>query len=201
MTVLIEVEGIINSKPLGYASSDISDPDPITPNLLLMGRQDPATPQVVYSETELLSRRRWRQCRVLADQFWAKFIRDYLLSLQTRSKWQQEKEDLIVGSIATIIDPQLPRALWLVGYITAVIPGADGRMRTAQIQTAVSSHLFYAVVCWGGSIKKRDEMRLDRLVRPAGSVVGVELDSVVKVAERRTPTDGHPLHTIIMDKR
>ncbi|KAI4883525.1 hypothetical protein NFI96_005239 [Prochilodus magdalenae] len=76
-------------------------------------------------------------------------------------------------------------------------------------QTVVSSCLFYAVVCWGGSIKKRDEMRLDKLVRRAGSVVGVELDSVVKVAERRTlhkllcilDDDGHPLHTTIMDRR
>ncbi|KAI4905431.1 hypothetical protein NFI96_002240 [Prochilodus magdalenae] len=76
-------------------------------------------------------------------------------------------------------------------------------------QTVVSSCLFYAVVCWGGSIKKRDEMRLDKLVRRAGSVVGVELDSVVKVAERRSlhkllcimDDDGHPLHTIIMDRR
>ena len=30
MTVLIEVEGILNSKPLGYATSDVADPDPIT---------------------------------------------------------------------------------------------------------------------------------------------------------------------------
>ncbi|KAI4899252.1 hypothetical protein NFI96_012202, partial [Prochilodus magdalenae] len=76
-------------------------------------------------------------------------------------------------------------------------------------QTVVSSCIFYAVVCWGGSIKKRDKMCLDKLVKRAGSVVGVELDSVVKVAERRTlhkllsimDDDGHPLHTIIMDRR
>eukprot|EP00063_Salmo_salar_P073595 XP_014048430.1 PREDICTED: uncharacterized protein LOC106601054 [Salmo salar] len=37
-TVLIEVEGILNSKPLGYLSADIADPNPITPNMLLMGR-------------------------------------------------------------------------------------------------------------------------------------------------------------------
>ncbi|KAL1282342.1 hypothetical protein QQF64_001145 [Cirrhinus molitorella] len=37
-TVLVEVEGILNSKPLGYATSDVADIDPVTPNLLLMGR-------------------------------------------------------------------------------------------------------------------------------------------------------------------
>ncbi|KAI4894291.1 hypothetical protein NFI96_022477 [Prochilodus magdalenae] len=69
-----------------------------------------------------------------------------------------------------------------------------------------------SLLCCGvleGSIKKRDEMRLEKLVRRAGSVVGVELDSVVKVAERRTlhkllsimDDDGHPLYTVIMDKR
>ncbi|KAI4880336.1 hypothetical protein NFI96_004093 [Prochilodus magdalenae] len=76
-------------------------------------------------------------------------------------------------------------------------------------QTVVSSCLFYAVMCWGGSISKRDEMRRDKLVKRAGSVVGVELDSVVKVAERRTlhkllsimDDDEHPLHTIIIDTR
>lgn len=36
-TVLIEIEGILNSKPLGYVSSDVADPDPVTPNSLLMG--------------------------------------------------------------------------------------------------------------------------------------------------------------------
>ncbi|KAJ8012710.1 hypothetical protein DPEC_G00045710 [Dallia pectoralis] len=37
-TFLIEIEGILNSKPQGYSSSDIADPDTIAPNSLLMGR-------------------------------------------------------------------------------------------------------------------------------------------------------------------
>ncbi|KAI4900925.1 hypothetical protein NFI96_001829, partial [Prochilodus magdalenae] len=57
--------------------------------------------------------------------------------------------------------------------------------------------------------EKKDEMLLDKLVRPAGSVVGVKLDSVVKVAERRTlhkllsiiDEDGLPVNTSIMDER
>ena len=35
-------------------------------------------------------------------------------------------------------------------------------------------------------MKNRDAMRLDRLVRGAGSVVGRELESLISVAERRT---------------
>ncbi|XP_046549034.1 uncharacterized protein LOC124259013 [Haliotis rubra] len=45
-TVLIEIEGILNSKPLGYVPTDISDAEPVTPNVLLMGRRDPSLPQM-----------------------------------------------------------------------------------------------------------------------------------------------------------
>ncbi|XP_076736554.1 uncharacterized protein LOC143415116 isoform X1 [Maylandia zebra] len=93
-TVLIEVEGILNSKPLGYVSSDIADIDPITPNLLLMGRHDSSLPLVSYSDSDLLGRRRWRHAQILADHFWRHFIKDYLLSLQRRPKWQKENPDL-----------------------------------------------------------------------------------------------------------
>lgn len=76
-------------------------------------------------------------------------------------------------------------------------------------QSVVASVLFYAVVCWGGSSKKRDTGRLDRLVRRAGSVVGTELDSLVTVAERRTldkllsilDNTHHPLHDTFTRQR
>src|SRR4029434_5053734 len=71
-------------------------------------------------------------------------------------------------------------------------------------QSVVASVLFYAVACWGGSIKKRDAGRLDRLVRKAGAVVGTELDCLT-VAERRTLSRlltildnvHHPLHSTL----
>lgn len=31
LTTLVEVEGIMNAKPLGYLSPDVSDPTPVTP--------------------------------------------------------------------------------------------------------------------------------------------------------------------------
>ena len=76
-------------------------------------------------------------------------------------------------------------------------------------QSVVASVLFYAVVCWGGSIKKRDVGRLDRLVRKAGAVVGSELDCLTTVAESRTlcrlrtilDNVHHPLHRTLIGQR
>lgn len=133
-TVLIEVEAILNSKPLGYIPSDVSDPDPVTPNCLLMGRPDGSLPQVVYTKDELLSHRRWRHAQVLADHFWTCFIRLYLPVLQSRQKWQSSPADVTEGSVAMIVDPQLPRAMWPMGHIIKVHPSPDGHVRSADVK-------------------------------------------------------------------
>ncbi|KAL2092896.1 hypothetical protein ACEWY4_012694 [Coilia grayii] len=100
----MEVEAILNSKPLGYVPSDIRDLDPMTPNCLLMGWPD--------GSDELLSQRRWQHVQVLADHFWARFSRLYLPGLQLRQKWQSSPADVTEDSVAMIVDPQLPRAMW-----------------------------------------------------------------------------------------
>ncbi|XP_041853417.1 uncharacterized protein LOC121647785 [Melanotaenia boesemani] len=132
-TVLIEVESILNSRPLGYVSSDLADPDPVTPNYLLTGRPDSSLPPVVYPESELIGRKRWRHSQVIADHFWRHYIHHFLPTLQARQKWQTEKDDITAGTVVLIVDQQAPRALWQVGTVTSVIPGADGRVRTAVV--------------------------------------------------------------------
>lgn len=133
LTVLLEVESILNSKPLGYVSADVADVDPVTPNTLLMGRPDGSLPQVVYPETEILSRKRWRHSQVLADHFWSRFIREYLPTLQIRQKWHSATPELLDKAIVMIVDPQLPRALWPVGRVTQIHRSEDGCVRSADV--------------------------------------------------------------------
>jgi transposase InsO family protein len=131
-TILVEVEGILNSKPLGYASTDVADIDPITPNLLLMGRRDASLPQVAYAPGDM-GRRRWRHCQNMADQFWLQFTRNYLPTLQTRQKWHKASGNLEVDSVVLIVDPQLPRAQWPIGRVRKTLPGSDGCVRTVEV--------------------------------------------------------------------
>ncbi|XP_073731871.1 uncharacterized protein [Misgurnus anguillicaudatus] len=133
-TILTEAEGILNAKPLGYTSSDVADPDPITPNILLMGRHDSSLPQVLYDSSNLLGTRRWKHSQVLVDHFWARFIRYYLPNLQERQKWRKEGGEISVDQVVLIVDPQLPRACWPVGRVTKTFPGLDGRIRTVEVQ-------------------------------------------------------------------
>ncbi|KAL7849939.1 hypothetical protein SRHO_G00192880 [Serrasalmus rhombeus] len=133
LTVLLEVEAILNAKPLGYVSADIADVDPVTPNSLLMGRPDGSLLQVVYPESEILSRRRWRHSQILADHFWSRFIRDYLPSLQTRQKWHSSPPELLDNAVVMMVDPQLPRASWLIGRVTQVHRSDDGYIRSADV--------------------------------------------------------------------
>lgn len=53
-TVLAETEGILNSKPFGYVSTDDKDIDPVTTNLLLTVCHVPSLPKVVYPTDEIL---------------------------------------------------------------------------------------------------------------------------------------------------
>lgn len=142
-TVLTEVEGILNGKPLGYASSDASDPAPVTPNVLLMGRPDGSLPQVVYPESELLSRRHWKHSQVLADHFWARFIRLYVPSLQARQKWQATQADVAEECVVMITDPHLPRALWPIGKVVKAHSSSDGHIRSADVK--VKERIY---TCW-----------------------------------------------------
>ena len=76
-------------------------------------------------------------------------------------------------------------------------------------QSVVAGVLFYAVVCWGGSTKKRDAGQLERLVRKAGSVVGAELECITSVSDKRTlsklltimDNDWHPLYNTIIKRK
>jgi len=51
--------------------------------------------------------------------------------------------------------------------------------------SVVDSVIFYTVVCWGSRVKASGANRLNKLIRKAGSDLGVELEFVVVVSERR----------------
>ena len=70
----------------------------------------------------------------------------------------------------------------------------------------LASVLFYAVVCWGSCLAVEDRNRLNKLIRKAGSVIGLSQSALEDVIEQRTmrkikrivSQDDHPLHSFFI---
>ncbi|KAJ8946243.1 hypothetical protein NQ314_008931, partial [Rhamnusium bicolor] len=69
--------------------------------------------------------------------FWTRWSKEYLTSLQARSKWKDNKyPDLKVGSMVVVHDENLPPLRWSLGRIIEVHPGSDNVVRVVTVKTA-----------------------------------------------------------------
>ena len=84
VTAFAQVENLLNSRPLTYVSVNPSDPEPLTPFHLLLGRANPNLPPEIFDEGEVSSRKRWRTAQALADQSWHRWMQEYLPNFTER---------------------------------------------------------------------------------------------------------------------
>ena len=81
MTLLAEVESILNGRPLTRCSTDPRNLDSLTPNHLLLLKDQPSLPPGDFAESDLYARRCWRQVKHLSNVFWQRWSREYLTLL------------------------------------------------------------------------------------------------------------------------
>ncbi|XP_041470151.1 uncharacterized protein LOC121419759 [Lytechinus variegatus] len=137
-TLMCEVEAIVNSRPLTRVSDDPGDLEVITPSSLLNMKRTSTLPPCKSTMGDIYARRRWKQMQHLADDFWRRWIREYLPSLQQRQRWEQPERNLDVGDVVLIADGTLPRGCWLMGRVCEIHPDKHGRVRSAKVKTATS---------------------------------------------------------------
>lgn len=134
VTLMAEVSAIINSRPITAVSTDPDDPVVLSPAMLLTHRNTNIQQQDFSDmDTKDMYREQWKRVQVLTEQFWIRWKRDYLNTLQKRHKWTETVTDVKVGDIVLLKDKDSPRLVWPLGRITSVIPSADGRIRKAFV--------------------------------------------------------------------
>ena len=133
-TLFCEVESILNNRPITKLSSDPGDLTPLTPNHLLVMREGPRGPPGLFSETDMY-RRRWRYIQHLTNQFWQRWVKEYLPELQRRQKWSKEKRNFKVNDLVLVCDEGTPRHLWPLALVEDVKEGRDGLVRSLRLKT------------------------------------------------------------------
>ena len=135
ITLMCEVEMIMNGRPLTSVSDDPRDPEVLTPNHLLLLRAGPTLPPGNFHKNDKYSKRRWRHIQYLSDQFWKRWTKEYLPLLQTRQKWNQPRRDFRAGDIVLVAQENSPRNSWPMGRIIETISGRDNKVRRVKIKS------------------------------------------------------------------
>ena len=140
-TLMCEVTAIVNSRPL--TTDNLNDPTslvPLTPNhLLTMKSKILLPPPGKFQKNDMYCRKRWRQVQHLANEFWTRWRKEYLQSLQVRQKWIRPQQNLQVGDIVIIKDDDMPRNMWKLGRVQEACSDREGHVRKVKVIVASES--------------------------------------------------------------
>ena len=141
LTLFAEAEYIVNTRPLTKVNDDPTDMTPLTPKDLLMVSSYPK-PMGKFDQDDLY-RSSWRHVQHLAEQFWRKFVKAYLPTLQKRVKWTDVQRNLKERDLVLLTpsDALIPRYQWPLAIVEAVLPSRDGHVRAVEIKTISGSKL------------------------------------------------------------
>ncbi|XP_059087340.1 uncharacterized protein LOC131883794 [Tigriopus californicus] len=134
-TLLIEIEGIVNNRPLAV-SEDRHQLHPITPAHLVIGRRMDLLPNDYAKIDERPTAQKWKHRTALLNQFWRRWSNDYLLELQPTRKWHHGQNlELKTNMVVMVRDKNLSRQDWKLGVIEDLHKNPQGLVHKATIRT------------------------------------------------------------------
>ena len=142
-TVLAEVAALMNGRPLTHVSVDPEDLEPLTPNHFLLLRPQPHLPPAPAEQNRQLraSKRTWRTAQALIDQFWARWMTEYVPNLIEQRKWLAHRRNLRPDDIVLVVEPNTPRGIWPIGRVVEALPGPDGTVRVVRVRTKTGTFI------------------------------------------------------------
>ena len=112
-TFMCETEAIVNSRPLTVDNiSSPTEAEPLTPNhLLTMKSRVLLPPPGEFQKADLYLVKRWRRAQYMVNQFWSRWRKEFLYTLQQRQMWNKPRRNMRTGDIVLIKEDNVPRNL------------------------------------------------------------------------------------------
>ncbi len=147
-TVLCEVEAVLNSRPLVELTNSSDDLQALTPNMIVSGRAHKYVPLASAQEIaeksppsqDVHPQRRWKYVLNLVSNFWKRWVKEYLSTLQPRPKWQREVENLKIGDLVLVVDEHTAPLQWPLGRILRIFTGNDDVCRAVTVRTSTGTY-------------------------------------------------------------
>ncbi|XP_063838177.1 uncharacterized protein LOC135087309 [Ostrinia nubilalis] len=114
-TILTQLEGCLNSRPLCSLTEDPNDIDAITPAHFLA-----SSPTLTIYNTETDLRTRWHLTQSIYKDIWDRWSSEYLTLLAARSKWRKPQRNIKENDVVVIRDDNLPPGKWPLGRVSMI---------------------------------------------------------------------------------
>ncbi|XP_036347065.1 uncharacterized protein LOC118756406 [Rhagoletis pomonella] len=134
-TALVEIEAVMNSRPITPLSSDPNDYEALTPGHFIIGDALKALPERNVS-SNISHAQQWAQIATIKQNFWKQWSHEYINELQVRSKWFADRPNIENNTMVIIHEDNLPPQKWLMGRIVNCIPGKDSKIRVVDVRTS-----------------------------------------------------------------
>lgn len=131
-TVIVQIEGVLNSRPL-LADNSI-DCNYLTPGHFLVGTALTSYPEIDLTDFSTNRLKFWNICTKLKQDFWKSWSKDYINQLQSRPKWKYQHPNLKEGELVLIKGLNLSPLQWPMARIVKTYPGSDNRVRVADVK-------------------------------------------------------------------
>ncbi|GBO34178.1 hypothetical protein AVEN_160610-1 [Araneus ventricosus] len=135
LTILVQIEGLLNSRPLTPLSSEVEDLEILTPGHFLIGRPITAIPEPLMVELNDNRLNRWQLLTKKVQTIWKHWSKNYLNNLQQRHKWMFKTDNIKIGDMVLIKEDNVPVSNWPLGRIVKLYPGKDNIIRVVDIKT------------------------------------------------------------------
>ncbi|XP_063988328.1 uncharacterized protein LOC135168255 [Diachasmimorpha longicaudata] len=135
-TLIIKIEGILNSRPISSVSSDPNDLQALSPGHFLIGTPLTSTPEHDLSDEKINRLTRWEMIQRMKQDFWSRWNKEYLNELNIRKKWTTGTHHIVKDSIVLLKEDNIPPMQWKLGRALTLHPGADHIVRVVTVKTA-----------------------------------------------------------------
>jgi len=69
----------------------------------------------------------------LAYDFWSRWCKEFIPTLQARSKWTNSSMNLTHGDVVLLQEENLSRSMWPLGLVIKTEPDSQGLVRTVLL--------------------------------------------------------------------
>ena len=133
LTILQQIEAILNSRPLFPMSDDPSDCRAITPAHFIIGD---SLLSIAREDTDVPAGQRLKLLQRIQQDFWKSWSRDYLVELQIRKKWFRTGPCINMGDLVLVAEDNEAPLVWKLARVSKLFKGNEEITRVAEIKTS-----------------------------------------------------------------